>query len=69
MTTELAAMGYQRNWWTILESPFMRNALIGGTVVALAAGMMGYFIVVRHNAFAAHALAHIGLPGGAHQIR
>jgi zinc/manganese transport system permease protein len=41
----------------------MRNALIGGTVVALAAGLMGYFIVVRRNAFATHALAHIGLPG------
>jgi zinc/manganese transport system permease protein len=56
-------MGLQRNWWTILVSPFMRSALIGGTVVALAAGLMGYFIVVRHTAFAAHALAHIGLPG------
>ncbi|MEU0495878.1 metal ABC transporter permease [Mycobacterium sp. NPDC006124] len=41
----------------------MRNALIGGTVVALASGLMGYFIVVRRNAFASHALAHMGLPG------
>jgi zinc/manganese transport system permease protein len=63
VTKTLMAVGYQRDWWTILESPFMRNALIGGTVVALAAGLMGYFIVVRHTAFAAHALAHIGLPG------
>ena len=41
----------------------MRNAVIGGTIVALAAGLIGYFIVVRRTAFAAHALAHIGLPG------
>ncbi|WP_115281585.1 metal ABC transporter permease [Mycolicibacterium tokaiense] len=41
----------------------MRNALIGGTLVALAAGLIGYFIVVRNTAFAAHALAHIGFPG------
>ena len=41
----------------------MRNALIGGTLVALAAGLIGYFIVVRNSAFAAHALAHIGFPG------
>jgi zinc/manganese transport system permease protein len=41
----------------------MRDALIGGTIVALAAGLIGYFVVVRHTAFAAHALAHIGLPG------
>ena len=41
----------------------MRNALIGGTLVAIAAGVIGYFVVVRGTAFAAHALAHIGLPG------
>ncbi|MEV0672820.1 metal ABC transporter permease [Mycobacterium sp. NPDC050441] len=57
------AMGYQHNWWQILASAFMRNALIGGTLVALAAGLIGYFVIVRNTAFAAHALAHIGLPG------
>ena len=41
----------------------MRNALVGGTLVALAAGLIGFFIVVRNSAFAAHALAHIGFPG------
>ena len=41
----------------------MRNALLGGTLVALAAGLIGYFIIVRNSAFAAHALAHIGFPG------
>ncbi|MGA9373778.1 MAG: metal ABC transporter permease [Mycobacterium sp.] len=46
-----------------MTSAFMRNALIGGTLVALAAGLIGYFIIVRNTAFAAHALAHIGLPG------
>ncbi len=63
MNTTLTAMGYQDNWRDILMSPFMRNALIGGTIIALAAGLIGYFIVIRRNAFAAHALAHIGLPG------
>lgn len=63
MTAHMIALGYQHNWWTILTSPFMRNALIGGTIVALAAGLIGYFIIVRRTAFAAHALAHIGLPG------
>jgi zinc/manganese transport system permease protein len=41
----------------------MWDALLGGTIVALAAGLIGYFVVVRNTAFAAHALAHIGLPG------
>ncbi|MDF2823590.1 MAG: zinc transporter permease [Mycobacterium sp.] len=63
MTTHVIALGYQENWWQILTSAFMRNALIGGTLVALAAGLIGYFIVVRNTAFAAHALAHIGFPG------
>ena len=63
MTTTLVALGYQENWWQILTSSFMRNALVGGTLVALAAGLIGYFVVVRNTAFAAHALAHSGLPG------
>ncbi|MDT5363650.1 MAG: zinc/manganese transport system permease protein, partial [Mycobacterium sp.] len=63
MTTQVVAMGYQDNWWQILTSPFMGNALAGGTIVALAAGLIGFFVIVRNTAFAAHALAHIGLPG------
>ncbi len=63
MTTTMVALSYQDNWWQILTSAFMRNALLGGTIVALAAGLIGYFVVVRNTAFAAHALAHIGLPG------
>ena len=63
MKTGFATVGYQPNWLEILDSAFMRNALIGGTIVALAAGVIGYFVVVRQSAFAAHALAHIGLPG------
>ncbi|MBO0864037.1 MAG: metal ABC transporter permease, partial [Mycobacterium sp.] len=63
MTTRLIAAGYQQDWWPTLTSSFMRDALLGGTLVALAAGLIGYFVVVRNTAFAAHALAHIGLPG------
>ncbi|UXA17579.1 metal ABC transporter permease [Mycobacterium sp. SMC-4] len=63
MTTTLVALGYQDNWWQILTSNFMGNALLGGSIVALAAGLIGYFVVVRNTSFAAHALAHIGLPG------
>ena len=47
----------------MLSADFMRNAFIGGTLVAIAAGLIGYFVVIRHDAFAAHALAHIGFPG------
>ncbi|TFV73762.1 metal ABC transporter permease [Blastococcus sp. CT_GayMR20] len=59
----LAAVEFQSNWLEVLQSPFMRNALIGGSLVAIAAGLLGYFVITRQNAFAAHALAHIGFPG------
>jgi zinc/manganese transport system permease protein len=59
----LAAVEFQSEWLDILSSPFMRNALIGGSLVAVAAGLLGYFVITRQNAFAAHALAHIGFPG------
>src|SRR2546422_8320022 len=42
---------------------FMVHAFQAGTVVALVAGAIGYFVVVRGSAFAAHALSHIGFAG------
>ena len=59
----LASVQFQSNWVEILQSPFMQHALIGGSLVAVAAGLLGYFVITRQNAFAAHALAHIGFPG------
>ena len=47
MSTAVVALGYQDNWRDILMSPFMRNALLGGTIIALAAGLIGYFIIIR----------------------
>ncbi len=44
---------------------FMRHAFEAGTVVAVVAGIIGYFIVVRQSSFAAHALSHIGFAGAA----
>lgn len=50
-------------WTQILLSDFMLQAFIAGILIAIACGMMGYFTIIRHSTFAAHALAHIGLPG------
>ncbi len=61
--TVLAEIGYQSNWLDILGTNFMRNAFIGGSIVALASGLVGYFVVIRRDGFAAHALAHIAFPG------
>ena len=63
MSATVLAVEFQSNWLDVLQSPFMRNALVGGSLVAVAAGLLGYFVITRQNAFAAHALAHIGFPG------
>jgi zinc/manganese transport system permease protein len=63
MSDFLAGIGFQSDWLEILGTTFMRHALIGGSLVAIAAGLLGYFVITRQNAFAAHALAHIGFPG------
>jgi len=44
---------------------FMRNAFFAGTIVAIVAGMIGYFVVLRRSSFAAHALSHVGFSGAA----
>ena len=54
---------FDPNWMETLTTPFMTNAFIAGLCIAFAAGVMGYFTIARHSTFAAHALAHIGLPG------
>jgi zinc/manganese transport system permease protein len=47
----------------IFQYQFMVNAFTAGTVVAIVAGAIGYFVVIRSSAFAAHALSHIGFAG------
>jgi zinc/manganese transport system permease protein len=46
-------------------SPFMMNAWIVATIVAIVAGVTGFFVVLRGNTFAAHALPLGTFPGAA----
>ncbi len=48
---------------TIFQYAFMRNAFAAGTIVAVIAGVVGYFVVLRSLSFAGHALSHIGFAG------
>ncbi len=50
---------------TMLQFDFMRHAFEAGTIIAIVAGVIGYFIVLRQSSFAAHALSHIGFAGAA----
>ncbi|OZG68988.1 metal ABC transporter permease [Bifidobacterium eulemuris] len=54
---------FDPDWMDTLSAPFMTNAFLAGLAIAVAAGVMGYFTIARRSTFAAHALAHIGLPG------
>src|SRR4029077_15435611 len=47
----------------MLEYDFMRNAFAAASVVALVSGPVGYFLVLRGQTFAGHALAHVGFTG------
>jgi zinc/manganese transport system permease protein len=42
---------------------FMRNAFLAGTFVALACGLVGYFLVLRAEVFAGDALSHVAFTG------
>lgn len=49
----------------MLSYQFMINAFEVGGIVAVVAGVAGYFVILRRTAFAAHALSHIGFAGAA----
>jgi zinc/manganese transport system permease protein len=49
----------------ILAYPFIQNALLTGTLIAITAAITGYFLVLRGLTFAAHALPNIGFAGAA----
>ena len=42
---------------------FVRNAWLAGTAIALASGLVGYFVVLRAQVFAGDALSHVAFTG------
>jgi zinc/manganese transport system permease protein len=49
----------------LFEFHFMVNAFRAGTAVAVAGGLLGWFMVLRAQSFAGHTLALAGFPGAA----
>lgn len=47
----------------MFEYEFMRTAFLAGAIVAVVAGPIGYFLVLRREIFAGHALSHVGFAG------
>jgi zinc/manganese transport system permease protein len=52
----------------VLEFHFMVNAVRAATVTAVVAGVAGWFMVLRRQAFAGHTLAVVAFPGAAGAI-
>ena len=48
----------------ILGYDFMQHAVTAGTFIALAAGLVGYFVVLRNEVFTSDALGHVAFTGG-----
>ncbi len=47
----------------MLGQEFFRNAFLAGTFIALACGVVGYFVVLRTQVFAGDALSHVAFTG------
>ncbi len=49
----------------MLGYAFMVNALLASGIVAVTVGIVGFLLVLRGQAFAGHALSHVGFAGAA----
>ena len=47
----------------MLDYGFMRHAFAAAAIVAVLSGVVGYFLVLRGQTFAGHALSHVGFTG------
>jgi zinc/manganese transport system permease protein len=47
----------------MLSYDFMRQALLAGTILSIVAGLVGYFVVLRHQAFAGESLSDVAFTG------
>ncbi|MGH3263318.1 MAG: metal ABC transporter permease [Trebonia sp.] len=47
----------------VLSDPSLARAFIAGTLIAAAAGLVGYFVVLRGQVFAGDALSHVAFTG------
>lgn len=47
----------------LFDQPFLRYAFISGTAIAAAAGLVGYFVVLRSQVFTGDALSHVAFTG------
>lgn len=58
---------FSPNLWldiqAMLHYDFMRQGLLAGTILSIIAGLVGYFVVLRHQAFAGESLSDVAFTG------
>ena len=59
----MVTVAMRRRSAVLLDYDFMRTAFAAGGIVALLSGFVGYFLVLRGQTFAGHALSHVGFTG------
>jgi zinc/manganese transport system permease protein len=67
MSTEVAGLSWNplSDFEALTAFPFMVQALEAGAIVAVMAGAIGWFMVLRRQTFAGHTLSVIAFPGAA----
>ncbi len=67
IVTANALPPFTLNLWqdiqVMLSYNFMRQALLDGTILSIVAGLIGFFVVVRHQAFAGESLSDVAFTG------
>lgn len=64
MTAVAFSLNPVHDMQAMLGYDFMRSAFLAGGCIALASGLVGYFIVLRNQVFTADALGHVAFTGG-----
>jgi len=50
---------------SLLGYDFVQNAILAGVIIAIVAGLVGRFVVLRNMSFAVHGIAEVGFTGTA----
>ncbi|GAA3744396.1 metal ABC transporter permease [Streptomyces tremellae] len=59
----LLAAGGGHGWLAAFTHPYFLHAFLAGSAIALAAGLTGYFLVLRAQVFTGDALSHVAFTG------
>jgi len=53
----------EKRMFALFQQEFIQNAFLAGTIVAFVTAIVGYFVVLRTQAFASDSLSHIAFAG------